>query len=119
MTTHTGSCSDPCASSLLLGTCRQVFLCEPVAGGGCQVYACTACKKLCKRRRDGRQTFYQQCNAAELDLFDGHAADGSYSSIGIGDKQPPEYAALNCKDRMALGVLQACGSDLSRHLRLH
>ena len=67
------------------------------------MYACNACKKLC-RRRDEKE--YRQCTAAELDLFDGHDEDGTYASIGIGDKQPPEFAALTVNDRLALGVLQ-------------
>ena len=81
----------------------SVFLCQPVEEGGCRVYACNACKKLC-RRRDEKE--YRQCTAAELDLFDGHDEDGTYASIGIGDKQPPEFAALTVNDRLALGVLQ-------------
>ena len=44
--------------------------------------------------------------AAELDLFDGHRADGTYESIGIGEKQAPEYAACSVWDRLALGVLK-------------
>ena len=81
----------------------SVFLCTPVEGGGCRVYACNACKRLCRRREEKE---YRQCTAAELDLFDGHDEDGSYVSIGIGDKQAPEYAALTVHDRLALGVLQ-------------
>ena len=45
-------------------------------------------------------------NQTRLDLFDGHRSDGSYDSIGIGDKQPKEYAVLTVKDRMSLAVLQ-------------
>ena len=42
----------------------------------------------------------------ELDLFDGYAADGSYRSIGIGEQQPAELAALTVADRLALSVLK-------------
>ena len=83
---------------------QSVFLCKPQEGGGCRVYTCAACKKLC-RQRNGQQTVYEQCSAAKLNLFDGHDADGTYASIGIGDKQAPEYAALTVNDRLALGVL--------------
>lgn len=34
---------------------NQIFLCEPAKGGGCRVYACNACKRLC-RSREGQRT---------------------------------------------------------------
>ena len=37
--------------------------------------------------------FYAQCDASELDLFDGFDAAGNYTSIGIGEKQAPQYAS--------------------------
>ena len=85
---------------------KEVFLCEPHPNGGCKVFTCSMCKCACKRRDDEGKLFYSQCSAAELDLFDGHRADGTYESIGIGEKQAPEYAACSVWDRLALGVLK-------------
>ena len=84
---------------------NEVFLCEPQPAGGCRVYSCSACKRLCSKR-DGGRTTYEQCSTDQLDLFDGNRSDGTYDSIGIGDKQPKEYAVLTVKDRMSLAVLQ-------------
>ena len=92
---------------------NEVFLCEPEPNGGCRVYSCSACKRLCAKRGTGRTT-YEQCSTDRLDLFDGHRSNGSYDTIGIGDKQPKEYAVLTVKDRMSLAVLQVRHS-ISKH----
>ena len=88
---------------------RGVFLCEPSTNDtstGCKVYACTHCKRACRRRDECGKLYYAQCSGAELDLFDGHTADGGYVPIRIGEKQAPEYAACSVYDRLALGVLK-------------
>ena len=89
-----------------MGEDEPPFLCEPVEGSvGCRVFACSFCKKLCEFKMNGEVT-YVQCQPNELDLFDGHAQDGTYQSIGIGDAQPAELAALTISDRLALSVLK-------------
>ena len=86
---------------------QGIFLCEPADGGGCRVYACKACKRLCRAgNTSDNKPRYVQCSPAELDLFDGVDEHNDYESIGIGDKQPKVYANLSCNDRMLLGVLK-------------
>ena len=86
---------------------NNVFLCEPTTdNAACKVYACSHCKRACRRRDANGKLYYAQCSGTELDLFDGHTADGEYESIGIGEKQAPEYAACSVHDRLALGVLK-------------
>lgn len=86
---------------------RNVFLCEETTSrDACKVYACTHCKRACRRRDDDGKLYYAQCSARELDLFDGHMPNGEYQSIGIGEKQAPEYAACSVHDRLALSVLK-------------
>ena len=85
----------------------SVFLCkEDSQGRGCKVFTCTHCKYACRRRDNDGKLYYAQCNAAELDLFDGFKANGQYESIGIGEQQAPEYAACSVEDRLALSVLR-------------
>ena len=44
----------------------SVFLCEPTANGdACKVYACSHCKRACRRRDANGKLFYAQCSAAE------------------------------------------------------
>jgi len=90
-----------------IGDDETAFLCEPIEGiaAASRVFACSFCKKLCASTVNG-QTLYYQCMPNELDLFDGYAADGSYRSIGIGEQQPAELAALTVADRLALSVLK-------------
>ena len=86
---------------------RNVFLCKPTTdNAACKVYACSHCKRACRRRDAGGKLYYAQCSGDELDLFDGHTADGEYESNGIGEKQAPEYAACSVHDRLALSVLK-------------
>jgi hypothetical protein len=85
----------------------SVFLCERhPTKPCCKVFACSHCKRACRRRDKNGKLYYAQCSGAELDLFDGHRADGEYEPIGIGEKQAPEYAACCVHDRLALGVLK-------------
>jgi hypothetical protein len=85
----------------------SIFLCEPVDGGGCRVYTCRACKRLCRAGTTANnKPRYSQCSPADLDLFDGVDEDDDYNSIGIGDRVPSVYANLSCNDRMCLGVLK-------------
>ena len=87
-------------------TDETVFICEPVSNGvSSRVYACNFCKTKCKVIEHG-ETRYYQCTPKELDLFDGHRADGTYVLIGIGDEQPDVLAALSVEDRMSLSVLK-------------
>ena len=86
---------------------ENIFLCEPADGGGSRVYACPACKRLCRAGTTAdKKPRYKQCDPADLDLFDGVNEDDEFTSIGIGDKQPSVYAKLSCNDRMTLGVLK-------------
>ena len=86
---------------------KEIFLCEPADGGGCRVYACTSCKRLCRKGNNSdKKPRYVQCDPASLDLYDGIDDENEYSSFGIGDKQPSVYANLSCNDRMTLGVLK-------------
>ena len=86
---------------------KEIFLCEPADGGGCRVYACTSCKRLCRKGNNSdKKPRYVQCDPATLDLYDGIDDENEYSSFGIGDKQPSVYANLSCNDRMTLGVLK-------------
>ena len=86
---------------------NKIFLCEPADGGGCRVFACRACKRLCRAgSTTDNKPRYVQCSPADLDLFDGVDEHDEFDSIGIGDKQPRVYANLCCNDRMRLGVLK-------------
>ena len=61
-----------------IGDQETAFLCEPAKNGnGANVYTCSFCKKLCATKVND-QTHYYACASNELDLFDGHTADGSY-----------------------------------------
>ena len=71
---------------------NDVFMCDP-RQRGCEVFACTTC-----RHAEHQKPTY--------DLFDGVQADGSYESIGIGDKQPAVIERLNRDERLALAVLK-------------
>ena len=48
---------------------------------------------------------YDQCKYKDYDLFDRHSARG-YTSIGLGEEQRPELAALTMPERMSLAVLK-------------
>ena len=63
----------------------RVFLCRGL-------HACTTCKAKCEYKENGVSK-YEQCKYKDYDLFDGHSARG-YTSIGIGEEQRPELAAL-------------------------
>ena len=84
----------------------RVFLCrapDDVRAGN-EVYACTTCKAKCEYKVNGVSK-YEQCKYKDYDLFDGHSARG-YTSIGIGEEQRPELAALTMPERMSLAVLK-------------
>ena len=84
-----------------------IFLCEPADGGGCRVFACKACKRLCRAGNTSEnKPRYVQCSPADLDLFDGVDEENEFHTIGIGDRQPKAYKNLSCNDRMILGVLK-------------
>jgi len=80
------------------------FKCE-VQGTAAMVFACNYCVRQCSSKENG-QTVYDQVLPSQLDFFDGVRADGSYTSIGIGDEQPDALAALGILDRLALAVLK-------------
>ena len=85
----------------------RVFLCrrdDSAVLAGCEVYACTTCKAKCEYKENGVSK-YEQCKYKDYDLFDGHSARG-YTSIGIGEEQRPELAALTMPERMSLAVLK-------------
>ena len=84
----------------------RVFLCrapDDVRAGN-EVYACTTCKAKCEYKVNGVSK-YEQCKYKDYDLFDGHSARG-YTSIGIGEEQRPELAALTMPERLSLAVLK-------------
>ena len=85
----------------------RVFLCrrdDSAVLAGCEVYACTTCKAKCEYKENGVSK-YEQCKYKDYALFDGHSARG-YTSIGIGEEQRPELAALTMPERMSLAVLK-------------
>jgi len=65
-------------------TGNTVFKCE-VQGTAAMVFACNYCVRQCLSKENG-QTVYDQVLPSQLDFFDGVRADGSYTSIGIGDE---------------------------------
>ena len=86
---------------------NKIFMREPVDGGGCRVFACRACKRLCRAgSTTDKKPRYVQCSPADLDLFDGVDEENEFHTIGIGDRQPKAYENLSCNDRMLLGVLK-------------
>ena len=74
---------------------EEIFLCKKTDDGSkwC-VYSCPTCKHERSQQ------------AATYNLFDGVEADGSFVTCGLGDPVDPEFACLNCDERLALSVLK-------------
>ncbi len=89
-------------------TIEDVFRCVPCAPDArgqpteMEVYACTTCR---------HEAVYQP----SYNLFDGVAADGSFTSRGVGEPEPPEFAALNIHERLALSVLKMADASFSAY----
>eukprot|EP00966_Prymnesium_polylepis_P089929 2082190-Prymnesium_polylepis.1 len=68
--------------------------------GHVEVYTCTTC------RREASQS-------PTYDLFDGVAPDNSFTSVGLGEPEPPQLGCLNAHERLALSVLKMCNATAS------
>ena len=81
----------------------SVFRCCTSADGlHVEVFSCAACK-------------HERAQQPSHNLFDGVAADGSYTSCGVGDPQPAALAALTVYERLTLSVLQMADASFSAY----
>ena len=76
--------------------------CQSSDGLHMEVFSCAACK-------------HERAQQPSHNLFDGVAADGSYTSCGVGDPQPEALAALTVHERLALSVLQMADASFSAY----
>ena len=82
---------------------NNVFCCQPCSDGlHIEVFACSACR-------------HEAAQLSSHNLFDGVAADGSFTSCGVGEPEPPVLAALNVHERLALSVLQMADASFSAY----